>query len=232
MKNVSSFPKERESTILDAAADQIVRYGYRKVTMSDIAEAVGITRAIVYQHYNSKDSLFEALLLRETQRYYTALLEGIEHDPDGGTLAGAFRSALAAVRSSPLLSALMKRDRSIFGAYVRKPGNAYAPVQSYNVWADLLEAMQVVGAVRQDIEPRVFASIMNALALGMITIGADPEPGDAPAFEEVLEAVAVMMDRVLTPDNGGNRKAGKAIIQQFISATGSQLEPGNKTDQE
>jgi len=229
MKNDSTFPKKRATAILDAAADQIVRYGYKKITMSDIAEAAGVTRAIVYQHFDSKDSLFEALLLRETQRYYTALLEGIEHDPDGGTLAGAFRSALAAVRRSPFLSALMKRDRSILGAYVSKPGNLYAPIQSDKVWVGLLEAMQAVGAVRQDIQPRVFAYILNALALGMITIGTDPETGDAPAFEDIIEAIAVTMDRALTPNNGGDRKAGKVILQQLVSAGRSQLEQEHKT---
>jgi AcrR family transcriptional regulator len=226
MKTDDRFLKEREDNILDAAADLMVRYGYDKTTMRDVAEAAGVTRAIVYQHFAGRDALFEAILRRETQNYYRALVENIEHDPDGGSLAGAFRSALCAARSSPFLSALMIRDRRVFGRYISKPGNLFASVQAGDVWVGLLRALQAAGVVRQDIHPEVFAHILNALSLGLMTLETQDAPGDLPVFDDIVETTALMLDRMLTPADGGNREAGKAILSDLAKATQARLEQG------
>ena len=60
---------ERQTHILDAAAALIIRLGYDKTTMSDIAEQAGASRRTVYLHFKGKDELFEALLYREYLRY-------------------------------------------------------------------------------------------------------------------------------------------------------------------
>ncbi len=65
--------KDRHQRILDAAAALIVRNGYDKTSMNDIADEAGVTRAIVYIHFKQKDALFEALLHRETSE----LLSGV-----------------------------------------------------------------------------------------------------------------------------------------------------------
>ena len=61
--------KEREQKILDAAATLFVHYGYDKTTVSDIAREAGISKGAIYLHYESKDDLFEALLIREMTTY-------------------------------------------------------------------------------------------------------------------------------------------------------------------
>ena len=38
--------KERERAILDATAELLLRHGYNKVTMSDVADAVGLNRRV------------------------------------------------------------------------------------------------------------------------------------------------------------------------------------------
>ncbi|MBN8620470.1 MAG: helix-turn-helix transcriptional regulator, partial [Anaerolineae bacterium] len=58
---------ERENRILDAAARLITHYGFDKTTVSDIAEAAGISKGAVYLHYKSKEALFEALIIRESE---------------------------------------------------------------------------------------------------------------------------------------------------------------------
>jgi hypothetical protein len=40
--------KERERAILDVTAQLLLRHGYNKVTMSDVADAVGLNRRLVY----------------------------------------------------------------------------------------------------------------------------------------------------------------------------------------
>lgn len=49
---------ERYDLILDHAIDVFGSRGYHNVSMDDIAEAAGISKALVYQHFESKDELY------------------------------------------------------------------------------------------------------------------------------------------------------------------------------
>src|SRR5271157_4228531 len=99
---------ERQQQILDAAAAVIIRLGYDKATMSDIAEEAGASRRTVYLYFKGKEELFEALLYREYMQYSQTWLELLETDPRGGTIGGAYRATMRAVNSRPLIAAMMR----------------------------------------------------------------------------------------------------------------------------
>src|SRR5690348_4663407 len=92
---------ERQQQILDAAAAVIIRLGYDKTSMSDIADEAGVSRGTVYLYFKGKEELFEALVFREWTRYAQTWLELIEADPRGGTIGGYFRATLRAINSRP-----------------------------------------------------------------------------------------------------------------------------------
>ncbi len=213
----------RENQILDAAAVRIVRYGYDKTTMSDIAEQAQVTRAIVYLHFDSKEDLFEALLYRVTQTYLADWLAALESSPSDSAIAGVFRSSLVAIRRSPLLTAMMQRDRQVFGKYLRKSGNLFQSLQSRSLWPEMLKALQDAGAVRQDINPVVMGHVMNAFALGMVEMEADKADSDTPPFAVLLETTADMLDRMLLPEDNGNQSAGRAVIRHLAQAIQAQF---------
>lgn len=54
--------------ILDEAAKLFIRFGYHGISMRQIAEAVGISKAGLYHHFADKQSLFLAILLRNIER--------------------------------------------------------------------------------------------------------------------------------------------------------------------
>jgi AcrR family transcriptional regulator len=54
--------EQRRSRILGAATRVFARKGYDKASMSAIALAAGITKPVLYDHFASKDALFETLL--------------------------------------------------------------------------------------------------------------------------------------------------------------------------
>lgn len=59
------MPRNAETTraqILQAAHQQFFRHGFARVKMIDIAKAAGLTKRTLYHHYDSKDSLLEAML--------------------------------------------------------------------------------------------------------------------------------------------------------------------------
>lgn len=48
---------EVREAILDAAADFLARFGYQKMTIDDLAQAVGIGKGSIYLHFSSKEEI-------------------------------------------------------------------------------------------------------------------------------------------------------------------------------
>jgi len=215
---------ERQQQILDAAAAVIIRLGYDKTTMSDIAEEAGASRRTVYLYFNGKEELFEALLYREYMQYARTWLEQIEADPRGGTVGGFYRANYHAVNRHPLIAAMLRRDRRVVGNYLRKRDNLFSQMVSEVNTPGFFQELQAAGAIRQDIDAAVILHIVEMISYGQLTIG-DFKPLDQfPPYDAVMEALADLMDRALMPADGGNSEAGKAIVRQITAAARAQME--------
>src|ERR1043165_7507946 len=71
------FPRNR---VFEVAAEVFHRKGYDNTSMSDVAEAAGLTKAGLYHHVTSKESLLYTVLdygLDLTESYVMKPLEGI-----------------------------------------------------------------------------------------------------------------------------------------------------------
>jgi AcrR family transcriptional regulator len=215
---------ERRQQILDAAAAVIIRLGYDKATMSDIAEEAGASRRTVYLYFEGKEELFEALISREYLQYSQTCLEYIEADPRGGTVGGFYRALFHAVNSRPLMAAMMRRDRRVIGNYLRKRDNLCTRMLAGVNAPDFFQALQAAGAIRQDIDAAVIGHIIEMLAYGQLTIGDFVPPDQFPPYDAVMEALAGMMDRALLPEDGGNSESGKVIFRQVTTAARAQME--------
>jgi AcrR family transcriptional regulator len=52
----------RRQQLLDVALTTFARNGYHETSMNDIADAAGVTKPVLYQHFESKRELYQALL--------------------------------------------------------------------------------------------------------------------------------------------------------------------------
>ena len=59
---------ERRAQLLGVARRLFARDGYRGASMESIAEAAGVTKPVLYQHFSSKRALYESLLANELGR--------------------------------------------------------------------------------------------------------------------------------------------------------------------
>ena len=66
--------------ILDTSAKLFNQYGYKEVSIRDIAQACGMTNAALYYHFKNKEDLFLAMLQRDHTRSIEALHEAA-HGP-------------------------------------------------------------------------------------------------------------------------------------------------------
>ena len=69
----------KEEQILKAAKKLISKYGYKKVSMDEIAEEAGVTKKTVYSYFPSKEELLNALIRKELEKMKKEL-EAIEKE--------------------------------------------------------------------------------------------------------------------------------------------------------
>ncbi len=102
-------PARREQ-LLDAAKAVVAEEGFHGVSIEAVARRAGITRPIVYRHFEDLGALLEALVERETVRALGQLQEFLPRDLGGDprdALIAALRGYLRAVESDPVTWRLM-----------------------------------------------------------------------------------------------------------------------------
>ena len=67
---------ERREQIIDVAVAVFARSGYHGASMNDVAEAAGVTKPVLYQHFASKQDLYLALIDDVGKRMITAISKG------------------------------------------------------------------------------------------------------------------------------------------------------------
>src|ERR671933_724264 len=72
-RNVSDR-KARAERILDAAAELLLRWGYKRVTVDDVAEHADVGKGTIYLHWKSREALFQAVLQRMTRDLFLAII--------------------------------------------------------------------------------------------------------------------------------------------------------------
>ncbi len=208
----------REQRILEAASTLFVHYGFDKTTVSDIAREAGVSKGAIYLHFQSKDDLLECLIKRELKAYAEKWLELIDADPKGGTIGGMYKNTLYALNNSSFMSAMIRQDGRVLGNYLRKHINLFQSTRPYQLTRyTFIKQMQAVGAVRQDIDAKVITHIMNMFSFGLVSMDTIVPPVEIPATDDLILGIAEIMDRALTPENGGNSDAGKVILKQIVA---------------
>lgn len=87
----------RRESILQAAATAFAHQGFASTSMDDVAAEAGITRLILYRHFDSKEALYIAVLTRVRDRFTEEFIEGAE----GRRALSAIRALLVVARENP-----------------------------------------------------------------------------------------------------------------------------------
>ncbi len=85
---------ERREQILAAATEAFARAGFAATSLDDVAAQAGISRAILYRHFDSKTGLYRAVLDRVCARLAAAV--GQSPGAFTGAAVAALRAAAAA----------------------------------------------------------------------------------------------------------------------------------------
>ena len=73
----------RREQLLEVALDAFAKSGYHSTSMNDVAAAAGVTKPVLYQHFDSKRALYVALLEDVGDRITSAILEATKNSDSG-----------------------------------------------------------------------------------------------------------------------------------------------------
>jgi len=81
----------KEEKVLSAAREVFMRYGFKRTTMSDLAEAAQMSRPALYLLFSSKEEVFRALMIQIFTEFLREVREGVsQHDGVEWQLTCAF----------------------------------------------------------------------------------------------------------------------------------------------
>jgi AcrR family transcriptional regulator len=81
----------REEQVLTAARDIFMRYGFKRTTMSDLADAAQMSRPALYLIFSSKEDVFRALMTQIFSELLDEVREGVsQHKDIADQLTSAF----------------------------------------------------------------------------------------------------------------------------------------------
>ncbi|MEU6554340.1 TetR/AcrR family transcriptional regulator [Streptomyces sp. NPDC046915] len=116
----------RSARVLDAVVELVLRIGYPKISVQDVAEHAGIGKGTVYKHWNSKEDIIDDVLVREFDGVHTRFMALLPGDRRIATLHGTSCVLYRLVMANPVLRAYNTRDGRVLGTHVAAEGNADA----------------------------------------------------------------------------------------------------------
>ncbi|MCF4099604.1 TetR/AcrR family transcriptional regulator [Maritalea mediterranea] len=221
---------EREQDIFDATERLLVKFGYDKTTVADIAREAGISKGAVYLHFSSKDELIEKMLVRAMLGFSANWFAAIEKDPQGGLIGNMYLNMLKVIDQTPLMAVIMRQDGAILGNYLKKKDNFFAKHQRQGMRHEFVMMMQQAGAIRPDLDPKVVAHIMDMISFGMVTIAEFVPAEQIPPTDDVVKGIADFMHRALTPEQGADSETGKRILRQIYTKAQKDFVAAQQTD--
>ncbi|MGH2347546.1 MAG: TetR/AcrR family transcriptional regulator [Chloroflexota bacterium] len=215
-ESASAERTSREERLLDAAARLLVRWGYRKTTIDDVAREAGVGKGTVYLHWKDKNDLFRAAILREQRRLGEEIEQRIAADPEGGLLHRVTTHGMLAALSHPLMAAMISGKSDIFNGFLEAYNPGFYQQLAGEADAYLIQ-MQQAGLIRADIPVSSITYLLTALKVGMINAPELLGQDKLPPMEELAEAISELIRRWLEPDPPPRgSEAGKHLYAAYV----------------
>lgn len=146
-KTPTRMPRDqRRLQLLDAANDVFTSRGYHAAAMDDIAEAAGVSKPVLYQHFPSKLDLYLALLDTSCERLVDDVQEALASTEDNADRVVATIGAFY-----EFVSSASGEFRFVFESDLT--GDGQVQQRLWQVNNDIADAIAVVIAEDTDLPP-------------------------------------------------------------------------------
>ena len=132
-ETASSLPQSRgpadhtvREQIVDAAGEHFSQYGYDKTTVSDLAKAIGFSKAYIYKFFDSKQAIGEAICSKTLTTIVAAVEDAVAGAP---TPTEKFRRMFKTLVSTGV--GLFFNDRKLYDIAAHAAGEGWPSARAY-----------------------------------------------------------------------------------------------------
>ena len=177
---------QRREQIVTAATEAFARSGFAATSLEDIAAEVGVTRVILYRHFDSKTDLYQAVLDRMCVRLDVHVAE-----PVGGFTDASIDGLLEAAVESPA------GFRLLFQHALREP-EFKERIEKFRADITTAAFLQISALVPDEALARWAAQLAPVVAIEAIIAWLDAgQPDPAQAAARVRQAVMAVIGAAL-----------------------------------
>jgi AcrR family transcriptional regulator len=184
---------ERRGLLLDRALSLFAERGYGAVSVGEIAEATGVTKPVIYEHFESKADLYVRLVEREAGALHASLAASFRPEVAlESRLKGLVESAIGHARRHPEAVGLLIQE---------PPGEA------------------AVAAAHERARERSRAAVASAILLDPV-FEASPGMSRRASAELHADLQVAMLERVLRWALGHPRTSSRALADFLVELLG------------
>ncbi|MFD8012664.1 TetR/AcrR family transcriptional regulator [Streptomyces sp. NPDC058955] len=219
---------ERATGILDTAAELLLRHGYRRVSIDDVAVGAGIGKGTVYLHWKTREQLFSAVFAREVLAAVGAVRDALRDDPETCLLDRFARTYFLAVLDRPLLRGFLLADPQLLGKLAEAPGTAREARHADGA-RRYVELLAHHGLVRDDLSPGEIGYAYQATFEGFLRAEEAPDAEDA---LDDTERRADLLADVVRRSLGAERTPVGTVLDETAGAVAGILDDLIAADRE
>jgi AcrR family transcriptional regulator len=182
---------DRQQEIINAAMTIIVEQGTHKLTIRNVATAIGVTEPAVYRHFASKHALLVALL-ENLQLSILSVFTQIptEHQSLNESIESLLFELFHRIEANPAFALFVFTEEAFHADEQLRPILSSMLEDMVQRLSHLIEQSQERGNCRDDISAKEIAHLFLGIIRLRITQWhlrpQDPLPNQAPALAEVL----------------------------------------------
>ncbi|MEV0950241.1 helix-turn-helix domain-containing protein [Promicromonospora sp. NPDC050249] len=210
---------ERAQRILEAARDLVLRWGYDKTTIDDVARRAGVAKGTIYLHWSSREDLFAALLRWDRAEMVDAVRSELHADPASATLPGLFAHLVRQIHRRPLLRAVLAQDSEVLGKLLQRKQSGRAAPQAIESFRTYLATLREHGMVRDDLSAEDHLTVLSTILCGSLASARLLPPGlrvsDDREGELLGDTVARVVATGRTPSDAA-LAAGATATREYV----------------
>jgi AcrR family transcriptional regulator len=186
-------------TLLNVAYDAMVAGAWPATRMADLAVCAGVSRQTLYNEFGTRDALAQAVSVRETERFLSAVEDAIADADQAGpvaAVAAAVTVALQLAADNPLTKAALTDDTAGLLPYLTTRAEPVLAAARARIHSHLLDHFPALPPAEVD----HVAEAVVRLTVSYLVVPSDR--ADATA-EAVGSDVAHLVERLLVPRRPG-----------------------------
>jgi AcrR family transcriptional regulator len=210
--------KLRADQIMDAAAELLLKWGYGKVTIDDVAREARVGKGTVYLHWKNREELFYSVVLREQLKAVDEQVEAIRRDPREALLHRLVRMKAVSALRRPLLKAVVASDPDVLGRLLESLTATDLARLAGGVSIEYFQVLSDHRLIRDDLPMNELLYAIGAVTIGFFTgdryLGAF---GGLPSPEARVQMLEDAVERTfgLPPTEEALRKVAPVVIAMF-----------------